>query len=99
MARASRSASAKPAEKKDATEVKVNGTGTSRPPQVIIPLLRDVAASRRGAKKTEDAPVANGIAEEDEDVEMADADAKEVEASLPIRTLTRPKQSQLLIIL
>ncbi|KAG9192066.1 hypothetical protein G6011_10800 [Alternaria panax] len=67
MARASRSASAKPTEKKDANAAKVNGTTV-----------------RRGAKKAEDAPVANGIAEEveeAEDVEMADEYAEEVEAA------------------
>ncbi|KNG49583.1 ran exchange factor prp20 pim1 [Stemphylium lycopersici] len=57
---ASRAASAKPVEKKDAKEVKANGT-----------------ASRKGAKKAEDAPAANGIAEE---AEAADEKTDEVEA-------------------
>ncbi|KAF1836196.1 RCC1/BLIP-II [Decorospora gaudefroyi] len=60
MARAagSRAASAQPAEKKDAKDVKVKVNGT---------------APRRGTKKAEDAPAANGIAEaseEDDEVEV-----------------------------
>ena len=94
MARASRSASAKPAEKKDAKEVKVNGAGTSRPPKEIRPPLTNLAVPRRGAKKTEDAPVANGIAEEvedAEDVEMADEDAEEVKAAPQKRKVNASK--------
>ena len=88
MARASRSASAKPVEKKDTKDVKVNGTRTSRPPTVTMLSLTNLAVPRRGAKQAEDAPVANGIAEEaeeTEDVEMADEDTKEVEAAPPKR--------------
>jgi len=82
MARAagSRAASAKPVEKKESKEVKTNGTGTSRPSRVSKLPLRNNAASRRGAKKVEEEPVANGIAEE---AEPADEDPMEVDEVEP----------------
>ncbi|KAJ4377368.1 hypothetical protein N0V83_000193 [Neocucurbitaria cava] len=63
MARAtgSRAASAKPVETK---EVKVNGTGMSQPSKVKKPSLKKQGPARKGAKKAEDAPMTNGIAEE-----------------------------------
>jgi regulator of chromosome condensation len=75
---ASRAASAKTVEKKATKEVKANGTGTSHhSSRVSKLLLKRCTAPRKGAKKAEDAPAANGVAEE---TEAADEKTKEVEA-------------------
>jgi hypothetical protein len=67
MARAagSRAASAKPVATKEVKEVKVNGTGMSHPLNDSKPPLTRRGPAR-AAKKTEPAPVANGVDEESE---------------------------------
>jgi regulator of chromosome condensation len=86
MARAAgaRAANAKAAEKKDATEVKVNGTGTSQPSRETKRQLKAPVAPRRGARRGEDAPAANGVAEDDEEVDEAE-DAEENVATPPTK--------------
>lgn len=75
---ASRATSAKPAEKKTVKEVKANGTGTSHHPSRLTKLqLTQRAAPRKGAKKSDDAPATNGVAEE---TKVVDEKTEEVEA-------------------
>lgn len=98
MARAAgtRAANAKPvAAPKEPTEVKVNGTGTSRPTKASKTLaLRQPSAPRRGAKKVDDAPVENGVSEESEDSEVAEEAPKKrkvnASKSKPAATKTAP---------
>ncbi|KAF1842452.1 RCC1/BLIP-II [Cucurbitaria berberidis CBS 394.84] len=82
MARAasSRAASAKPVETK---EVKVNGTGTSQPSTASKPSLKKPGLARRGAKKTDDTHITNGITEEPTQKPAGRSRAKKAETPAP----------------
>ncbi|KAF2852990.1 RCC1/BLIP-II [Plenodomus tracheiphilus IPT5] len=82
MARAagSRAASAKPVDAKDSKDAKVNGTGTSQPSTAPQPTLKRAPAAPRGAKKADDAPATNGIAEESEELDEVEEQPKKLAA-------------------
>jgi regulator of chromosome condensation len=94
MARAagSRAASAKPVATKEVKGVKVNGTGRSHPlSDSKLPLTR--RGSARAAKKTELAPVANGVDEESEPESEAESEPEPAAK----RKLNASRKSQLVL--